>query len=70
MSKRNLCLQARDNERGVEHDVYDTQLTGAMVAQTCGTHQGAEMTLAWFETSRDLQSANKERNEEDEMRRR
>ena len=42
--------------RGVTHDVHDMQLTGAMVVQTCGTHQGAEVTLAWFEASRDLRS--------------
>ena len=50
--------------------MHDTQLTGAMVAQTCGAHQGAEVTLAWFEASGDLQSANKERNKEDEVQRR
>ena len=33
MSKRNLCPRVRDDERGVEHDVHDTRLTGAMVAQ-------------------------------------
>ena len=63
MCKRNLCPRARDNKRGVKHDVHDTQLTGAMVAQTCGAHQGAEVTSAWFEASGDLQSANKERGE-------
>ena len=63
MCKRNLCPRARDNKRGVEHDVHDMRLTGAMVAQTCGTHQGAEVTSAWFEVSRDLQSANEERGE-------
>ena len=45
-----------------------TQLTGAMVAQTCGAHQGAEVMLAWFEVSRDLQSANEERDKEDKVR--
>ena len=63
MCKRNLCPRARDNKRGVEHDVHDTRLTGAMVAQTCGVHQGAEVTSAWFEVSGDLQSANEERGE-------
>ena len=63
-----MCLRVRDDEQGVEHDVHDMQLTGAMVAQTCGMHQGAEVTSAWFEASRDLQSANEERDEEDEVR--
>ena len=57
--------------RGVAHDVHDMRLTGAMVAQTCGAHQGAEVTSAWFEASGDLQSANEERGEmrdEDEGR--
>ena len=48
--------------------MHDTQLTGAMVAQTCGAHQGAEVTSAWFEVSGDLQSANEERDEEGEVR--
>ena len=65
-----MCPRARDNERGVEHDVHDMQLTGAMVAQTCGAHQRAEVTSAWFKASGDLQSANEERDEEDEVRRR
>ena len=69
MSKRNLCPRARDDEQGVEHDVHDTRLTGAMVAQTCGAHQGAEVTSAWFEASGDLQLANEERDEEDKVRR-
>ena len=58
-----MCLRVRDDEQGVEHDVHDMQLRGAMVAQTCGTHQGAEVTSAWFEASGDLQLANKERGE-------
>ena len=33
------------------------------MAQTCGAHQGAEVTSAWFEASGDLQSANEERGE-------
>ena len=49
--------------RGVEHDVHDTRLTGAMVARTCGAHQGAGVTLTCFEASRGLRSANKERGE-------
>ena len=49
--------------RGVEHDVHDTQLTGAMVARTCGTHQGAGATLTCFEASGGLRSANEERGE-------
>ena len=28
--------RARDDGRGVEHDMHDTRLTGAMVACTCG----------------------------------
>ena len=63
-----MCLQARDDERGAEHNVHDMWLTGAMVAQTCGVHQGAEVTLAWFEVSGDLQSANEERDKEDKVR--
>ena len=63
-----MCPRARDDERGVEHDVHDMWLTGAMVVQTCGTHQGAEVTLAWFEASGDLQLANEERDKEDEVR--
>ena len=58
----------RDDGQGVEHDVHDTRLTGAMVVRTCGAHQGAEVTSAWFEASGDLQSANKERDKEDKMR--
>ena len=56
--------------RGVAHDMHDTRLTGAMVAQTCGAHQGAEVTSAWFEASGDLQLANEERDEVDEVRQR
>ena len=62
-----MCPQARDDERGVKHNMHDTRLTGAMVAQTCGVHQGAEVMSAWFEASRDLQLANEERDEEDEV---
>ena len=53
----------RDDEQGVEHNVHDTRLTGAMVARTCGTHQGAGATLTCFEASGGLRSANKERGE-------
>ena len=61
--------------RGVEHDVHGTRLTGAMVARTCGAHQGAGATLTCFEASGGLRSANEERGEtrdedEDEVRRR
>ena len=63
-----MCPQARDDEQGVEHDVHDTRLTGAMVVQTCGTHQRAEVTSEWFEVSGGLQLANKERDKEDEVR--
>ena len=38
-----------------------------MVVQTCGAHQGAEVMSAWFEASGDLQSANEERDKEDEV---
>ena len=48
--------------------MHDMRLTGAMVAQTCGMHQGAEVTLAWFGASGDLQSANEERDKEDKVR--
>ena len=57
--RESVCPRARDDGRGVEHDVHDTRLTGAMVARTCGAHQGAEVTSAWFEASGDLQSANR-----------
>ena len=40
------------------------------MAQTCGAHQGAEVTSAWFEASGDLQSANEERDEEGEVQQR
>ena len=62
-----MCPQARDDEQGVEHDVHDTRLIGAMVAQMCGAHQRAEVTSAWFEASGGLQSANEERDKEDEV---
>ena len=62
--QESVCLQVRDNGRGVMHNVHDTWLTGAMVAQTCGTHQGAGVTLVCFEASGDLQSANKEMDED------
>ena len=65
--RESVCPQVRDDGQGVEHDVHDTRLTGAMVVHTCGAHQGAEVTSAWFEASGDLQSANEERDEEDEM---
>ena len=60
--------------RGVKHDVHDTRLTGAMVARTCGAHQGAGATLTCFEASGGLRTANEERGEtrdedEDEVRR-
>ena len=44
--------------------MHDTQLTGAMVAQTCGAHQGARVTLAGFEASGGLQMAGEERDKE------
>ena len=50
--------------RGVEHDVYDMQLTGTMAAQTCGADQGARVTLACVEASGDLQRAGEERDED------
>ena len=65
-----MCPRVRDEERGVKHDVHDTQLTGAMVAQTCGAHQRAEVTSAWFEASGGLQSVNEERDKEDEVQQR
>ena len=73
--RESVCPRARDDERGVEHDVHDTRLTGAMVARTCGAHQGAGATLTCFEASGGLRSANEERGEtrdedEDEVRRR
>ena len=58
-----VCPRARDNGQDVEHDVHDTQLTGAMVACTCGAHQGAGATLMCFEASGGLRSANEERGE-------
>ena len=62
--QESMCPRARDDGRGVAHDVHDTQLTGAMVAQTCGAHQGAGAMLVYFEASRDLQSVNKEIDED------
>ena len=50
--------------------MHDMWLTGAMVAQTCGMHQRAEVMLAWFEVSRNLQLANEERDKEDEVQQR
>ena len=44
--------------------MHDTRLTGAMVAQTCGTHQGARVMSAGFEASGGLQMAGEERDEE------
>ena len=69
--QESVCPRARDDGRGVEHDVHDTRLTGAMVARTCGAHQGAGATSTCFEASGGLQSANEERGEtrdEDEGR--
>ena len=54
--------------RGVAHNMHDMQQTGAMVAHTCGAHQGAGATLACFEASGDLQSANEERDEDEDGR--
>ena len=62
--QESMCLQVRDDGRGVMHIVHDMRLTGAMVAQTCGAHQGAGVTLVCFEASGDLQSANKEIDED------
>ena len=61
--RESVCPRARDDGRGVEHDVHDTRLTGAMVARTCGAHQGAGVTLTCFEASGGLRSANEERGE-------
>ena len=61
--RESVCPRARDDERGVEHDVHDTRLTGAMVARTCGAHQGAGATLTCFDASGGLRSANEERGE-------
>jgi hypothetical protein len=44
--------------------MHDTQLTGAMVVQTCGTHQGAGEALAGFEVNGDLQTVSEERDED------
>ena len=49
--------------QGVAHNVHDMWLTGAMVARTCGAHQGAGATLTCFEASGGLQLANEERGE-------
>ena len=59
-------MGAGNGAQGVEHDVHDTWLTGAMVARACGAHQGAELTSAGFEASRDLQSASEERDKDTE----
>ena len=55
MSQENIYPQARNDGRGVVHNVHDTWLT--VVAQTCGAHQGAVGTSAGFEASGDLQMA-------------
>ena len=44
--------------------MHDTRLTGAMVAQTCGVHQGARVTSAGFKVSGGLQMAGKERDKD------
>ena len=44
--------------------MHDTQLTGSMVAQTCGAHQGVRVTSAGFEVSGNLQMAGEERDED------
>ena len=46
--------------------MHDMQLTGAMVVQTCGAHQGARVTLAGFEASGGLQMAGKKRDEDED----
>jgi hypothetical protein len=66
MSLENICLQVRNNGQSVEPDMHDTQLTGAMVAQTYGAHQGAGETLAGFEASRDLQMVSEERDKDED----
>jgi hypothetical protein len=43
--------------------VHDMWLTRAMVAQGCGAHQGAGVTLVGFGANRDLQTASEERDE-------
>ena len=32
--RESVCLRVRDDGQGVEHDVHDTWLTGAMVVHT------------------------------------
>ena len=44
--------------------MHDMQLTGAMVVQTCGAHQGARVMSAGFEASGGLQMAGKERDKD------
>ena len=61
--RESVCPRVRDDGQGVEHDVHDTRLTGAMVARTCGAHQGAGAMLTCFEASGGLRSANEERGE-------
>ena len=57
--------RARNDRRGVEHDVYDTRLTGATVARVCSAHQGAGVTSAWFEANGDLKTASERDEDED-----
>ena len=48
--------------------MHDTQLTGTMVARTCGTHQGAEVTSACLQANGDLRAGNEERDEDEDER--
>ena len=43
----------------------DAWLTGAMVVQTCGAHQGARVTSTCVEASGDLQMVGEERDEDE-----
>ena len=67
--QRSVWLRARNGGRSVEHNVHDTWLTGAMVARTCGAHQGAGETSAGFEANGDLMAANSMRDEGEDGRR-
>ena len=63
MSNRSAWPRARNGGRGVAHDMHDTRPTRAMVAHTCGAHQGAGVTLARLQVNGDLMVAGEERDE-------
>lgn len=63
MSNRSAWPRARNGGRGVAHDMHDTWLIRAMVAHTCGAHQGAGVTLAHLQVNGNLMAVGEERDE-------